>query len=500
MNSEKTFFGHPRGLATLFFTEFWERFSYYGMRALLVLFMVASIETGGLGLDDKSATAIYGLYTMFVYLLALPGGWLADRFFGLQKAVWYGGIIIACGHFAMAVPTDEFFFIGLILIVIGTGLLKPNISSIVGGLYKDNEPARRDAGFSIFYMGINLGAVIAPLITGYLGESINWHLGFGAAGVGMLLGVIQYRASSKYLGDIGAQPEGYDPADTKQIGFRRKVKLGIWAFLIGLIALVLATTFGTINIDVVSVANISSFVVAAALVLFFVAIFLFSGLNQDEKKKIGAIALLLLFSAVFWSGFEQAGSSLNLFAERYTDRMIGGWEMPASFLQSVNPMFIIILSPVFGWFWIQLAKRNLNPSIPLKFAFGLIFLGLGFGVMILAATLVISSDTVLPTWLLITYFLHTTGELFLSPVGLSAVTKLAPKRLVGQMMGAWFMSVAFGNLIAGLVAGEFDQNAIAENPSLLPDIFQFITIFIVGAGIVALILTPLIRKLTGNVH
>ncbi|WMN06673.1 peptide MFS transporter [Marivirga arenosa] len=500
MNSEKTFFGHPRGLATLFFTEFWERFSYYGMRALLVLFMVASIETGGLGLDDKSATAIYGLYTMFVYLLALPGGWLADRFFGLQKAVWYGGIIIACGHFAMAVPTDEFFFIGLILIVIGTGLLKPNISSIVGGLYKDNEPARRDAGFSIFYMGINLGAVIAPLITGYLGESINWHLGFGAAGVGMLLGVIQYRASSKYLGDIGAQPEGYDPADTKQIGFRRKVKLGIWTFLIGLIALVLATTFGIINIDVVSVANISSFVVAAALVLFFVAIFLFSGLNQDEKKKIGAIALLLLFSAVFWSGFEQAGSSLNLFAERYTDRMIGGWEMPASFLQSVNPMFIIILSPVFGWFWIQLAKRNLNPSIPLKFAFGLIFLGLGFGVMILAATLVISSDTVLPTWLLITYFLHTTGELFLSPVGLSAVTKLAPKRLVGQMMGAWFMSVAFGNLIAGLVAGEFDQNAIAENPSLLPDIFQFITIFIVGAGIVALILTPLIRKLTGNVH
>ncbi|WP_296623493.1 peptide MFS transporter [Marivirga sp.] len=500
MNSEKTFFGHPRGLATLFFTEFWERFSYYGMRALLVLFMVASIETGGLGLDDKSATAIYGLYTMFVYLLALPGGWLADRFFGLQKAVLYGGIIIACGHFAMAIPTQEFFFIGLILIVIGTGLLKPNISSIVGGLYKDNEPARRDAGFSLFYMGINLGGFIAPLITGYLGESVNWHYGFAAAGFGMLLGVIQYRASSKYLGNIGAQPEGYDPANEKQIAFRKKVKLGIFAFLGALIILVLLTTLGYIDINVVSVANIASYVVASTLVLFFVSIYLFGGLNKDEKKKIGAIAILLVFSAIFWSGFEQAGSSLNLFAERYTDRMIGGWQMPASYLQSVNPLFIIVLSPVFGWLWIQLAKRNLNPSIPLKFAFGLIFLGLGFATMIIAAYLLLSADTVLPTWLLITYFLHTTGELFLSPVGLSAVTKLAPKRLVGQMMGAWFMSVAFGNLIAGLVAGQFDEKAIAKDPSLLPDIFQFITIFIVGAGILALIFTPLIRKLTGNVH
>lgn len=500
MNSEKTFFGHPRGLATLFFTEFWERFSYYGMRALLVLFLVDSIETGGFGLDDKSANAIYGLYTMFVYLLALPGGWLADRFFGLQKSVWYGGIIIACGHFSMAIPTEEFFFIGLILIVIGTGLLKPNISSIVGGLYKDDEPARRDAGFSIFYMGINLGAVIAPLITGYLGESINWHLGFAAAGVGMLLGVIQYRVSSKTLGNIGAEPEGFDPANERQIAFRKKVKLGLFGFLALLILLVLLTTLGYIDINVVSVANVAFYVVAAVLVLFFAAIFLFGGLNKDEKKKIWAIAILLVFSAIFWSGFEQAGSSLNLFAERYTDRFIGGWEMPASFLQSINPTFIIILSPVFGWFWIQLAKRNLNPSIPLKFAFGLIFLGLGFATMIIASYLLISADKVLPTWLLITYFLHTTGELFLSPVGLSAVTKLAPKRLVGQMMGAWFMSVAFGNLIAGLVAGEFDKNAIAEDPSLLPDIFQFITIFIVGAGIVALLFTPLIRKLTGNVH
>ncbi|MBK6264249.1 peptide MFS transporter [Marivirga sp. S37H4] len=499
MSSEKTFFGHPRGLATLFFTEMWERFSYYGMRALLVLFMVAAIEDGGMGIDDKSATAIYGLYTMFVYLLALPGGWLADRFFGLQKAVWYGGIIIAAGHFCMAIPSDEFFFIGLVLIVLGTGLLKPNISSIVGGLYSDNEPAKRDAGFSIFYMGINLGAFIAPLITGYLGESVDWHLGFAAAGFGMLLGVIQYKITSKNLDGVGLHPEGYDPANSQQIKLRKKIKIGIWVFLLALVALILLTTLGYVGIDAVKIASVAKYVVAGALVLFFLVTFLFGGLNKDETKKVGAIALLLIFSAVFWSGFEQAGSSLNLFAERYTDREIGNWLMPASWLQSANPLFIIVLSPVFGWLWVQLAKRNLNPNIPIKFAFGLILLGLGFAVMVAASLIVVSGDSALPTWLLLTYFLHTSGELFISPVGLSAVTKLAPKRLVGQMMGAWFMSVAFGNLIAGIVAGEFDQDAIANDPSLLPDIFIYITQFTIGAGIAVLILSPVIKRLTGNV-
>jgi POT family proton-dependent oligopeptide transporter len=499
MSSTKTFFGHPRGLATLFFTEMWERFSYYGMRAILVLFMVAAIEKGGLGIDDKQATAIYGLYTMFVYLLALPGGWLADRFFGLQKSVWYGGIIIALGHFSMALPMTEFFFIGLILIVIGTGLLKPNISSIVGGLYPEDQPTKRDAGFSVFYMGINIGAFISPLIVGTLGENVNWHLGFGIAGFGMLIGLIQYKATQKYLGDVGAVPEGYDAKDEKQLKFRSKVKIGITIFLVALVVLVLLTTLGYININAYYIASISKYILASVLILFFLAIFLFGKLNSDEKKKVGALAILLIFSAIFWSGFEQAGSSLNLFASRYADRYIFGYEMAASVLQSANPMFIIILSPVFGWLWVKLASKNLNPNTPIKFAFGLILLGLGFAVMIIASFIVVEHTKASYGWLLLTYMLHTAGELFLSPVGLSATTKLAPKRLVGQMMGAWFMSVAFGNLIAGLVAGEFDEKAIEANPSLLPDIFTFITLFTVGAGVILLIFSPLIRKLTGNV-
>ena len=499
MSSGKTFFGHPRGLATLFFTEMWERFSYYGMRAILVLFMVAAIEDGGLGIDDKQATAIYGLYTMFVYLLALPGGWLADRFFGLQKSVWYGGIIIALGHFSMALPMTEFFFIGLVLIVIGTGLLKPNISSIVGGLYPEDEPARRDAGFSIFYMGINIGAFISPLIVGTLGENVNWHLGFAIAGFGMLIGLIQYKATQKHLGDVGAYPEGFDAKDEKQIRFRGQVKIGISVFLLALVALILTTTLGYIDINAYYIASISKYILAAVLVLFFLAIFLFGNLNSDEKKKVGALAVLLIFSAIFWSGFEQAGSSLNLFASRYADRYIFGYEMAASVLQSANPMFIIILSPVFGWLWVKLASKHLNPNTPVKFAFALILLGLGFAVMVLAAFIVVEHSDASFGWLLLTYMLHTAGELFLSPVGLSATTKLAPKRFVGQMMGAWFMSVAFGNLIAGLVAGEFDSEAIEATPSLLPDIFTFITLFTVGAGVVALIISPLVRKLSGSV-
>jgi len=494
-----SFFGHPRGLATLFFTEMWERFSYYGMRAILVLFMVDAISRGGLGLDDKTATAIYGLYTMFVYLLALPGGWLADKFLGLQKAIWYGGIIIALGHFSMAIPGNNTFYLGLILIVIGTGLLKPNISSIVGGLYGEDEQARRDAGFSIFYMGINIGAFIAPLVTGFLGEGINWHYGFAAAGVGMVFGLIQYKLTEKYLGNIGAEPEQIDDP-VKQRLHHNRIRNGLWVLGIVITLFVLGAMGSLYTINPVAIADASGIIIFFLVIAYFLYVYIVEELTDDQKKKIGVIAALFIFSAIFWSGFEQAGSSLNLFAERYTDRNLFGWLMPASWLQSVNPIFIILLAPVFGWLWVALAQKNLEPSTPVKFALGLIFLGFGFLVMMFASFYVIGGNQVLPTWLIMTYFLHTTGELCLSPVGLSAVTKLAPKKLVGQMMGIWFMSIAFGNLIAGRVAGQFDEQAIQADPSLLPDLFWIIVMTTVGGGLLLLFFGKPIRKLMGNIH
>lgn len=495
----KTFMGHPRGLATLFFTEMWERFSYYGMRALLILYMTAEIVDGGLNLDDKVAAAVYGLYAMFVYLLALPGGWLADRFFGLRKAVWYGGILIAIGHFSMALPFDAGFYLGLLFIVLGTGLLKPNISSIVGGLYHEDEQARRDAGFSIFYMGINIGAFIAPLIVGWLGENIHWHYGFGAAGIGMVIGLIQYKLTEKYLGDVGLEPEKLkDNVRDKQV--RKGIRTGIFTFLFALAILVWLLLAGIVVVNPVTLANISAYVIFGTFVLYFLYLFLFQKLTIDEKKKIGVIAILFIFSAVFWSGFEQAGSSLNLFAERYTDREVFGWLMPASWLQSVNPLFIILLAPFIGAFWVKLARKNLHPYTPVKFALGLIFLGLGFAIMAWASLYVVQDTKVLPTWLIFTYLFHTTGELCLSPIGLSAVTKLAPKKLVGQMMGVWFMSLSFGNLIAGLVAGEFDEDAISTDPGLLPDLFWNIVFTTVGSGVLLVILYKPIKKLMGRVH
>ncbi len=493
--------GHPRGLATLFYTEMWERFSFYGMRAILVLFMVDAINNGGMGLDDQRATAIYGLYTMFVYLFALPGGWLADRLFGLRKAIWYGGIFITLGHFSMAIPTDETFYLGLALIVIGTGLLKPNISSIVGELYSENEQSRRDAGFSIFYMGINIGAFISPLIVGWLaeGEGGNWHYGFAAAGVGMLLGLIQYKATEHYLEDAGTKTISRLPED-KELLMKKRIRASLWMFSAVGVIIAALMMMGYVSIDPLFLANVSGFVILGIVILYFLYVFAFEGLTVLQRKKVGVIAALFLFSAVFWSGFEQAGSSLNLFAERYTNRDIFGWLMPASWLQSINPIFIIILAPMFGWLWVNLAKRHLEPSTPLKFAFGLIFLGLGFLIMMFASYYVVAGNEVLPTWLIMTYLLHTIGELCISPVGLSAVTKLSPKRLVGQMMGVWFMSIAYGNLLAGQLAGRFDGEAIEADPTLLPDLFWMIVLTTVGGGLFLMLISRPIRRLMGEIH
>ena len=487
---------HPRGLYTLFFTEMWERFSYYGMRALLVLFMTASIADGGLGLDDVSATSIYGLYTAAVYLACLPGGWIADRMLGAQRCIWYGGIIIMCGHFILAIPAVPTFFIGLIFVVLGTGLLKPNVSAIVGELYPQGGAAC-DAGYTIFYMGINIGAMLGPLVCSALGESrlFGWHYGFAAAGFGMLFGVIQFRLTRAKLGDAGRFP-AHLRTDGKVTGPPRFgwqiIYLGL-GFVVLLSVLVLS---GVIRINALSLAQITTYIIATIAAAFFVYLYLFGRLDFDEKKRVGVIMILVVCGAVFWSGFEQAGSSLNLFAERYTERGFFGREIPAGWSQSLNPMFILIFSPFIASLWVNLAKRNLNPSIPLKFAFGLIQLGLGFLVMVFAAKLVVTGDKVLPTWLILTYMLHTTGELCLSPVGLSAVCKLAPKRFVSQMMGTWFLGTSLGNLMAGLVAGRFDPDSLQEMPNLYMQIVLISTI----VGILLLLFLKPIKKMMGDIE
>jgi POT family proton-dependent oligopeptide transporter len=482
-------FGHPRGLSTLFFTEMWERFSYYGMRAILVLFMTNAIATGGMGLDDVTATAIYGLYTAAVYLVALPGGWVADRLLGLRRSVFYGGCVIAAGHFTLAVPSTTTFYLGLVLIVIGTGLLKPNISAVVGDLYPEGG-ARRDAGFSIYYMGINVGGFFGPLVCGYLGETINWHLGFSAAGVGMVLGLIQYQLGGKHLGTAG-QLKGEAHSPEARARARRSLFRGIEG-VVGL-ALILAAlqAIGAIRVTLLGFVDSTGIFIVALAAAFLLYVTFFGGLTVVERKRIGVIAVCFLAAACFWSGFEQAGSSMNLFAERLTDRMIGGWEMPASWLQSVNALFIVALAPIFSALWIRLGSRS--PSITAKMGLGLLQLGMGFAVMAWASVNARPENPVNPSWLVATYFFHTTGELCLSPIGLSSITKLSPHRYVGQMMGIWFMGAALGNLVAGRVAG-----LIESLP--LPQLFGAVTLFSMGTGLLLLVFTKPLKAWAGGVR
>jgi proton-dependent oligopeptide transporter, POT family len=419
----------------------------------------------------------------------LPGGWIADRLLGQRRSVFVGGVVIAAGHFTLAIPSLATFYTGLILIVLGTGLLKPNISAIVGDLYPEGG-GRRDAGFSIYYMGINVGAFLGPLVCGYLGEHINWHLGFSAAGFGMVLGLIQYSWGGKYLGHAGQlKPEARAPAVRTQA--IRSLLLGIGAAIAAALLLAGLQSAGILQMTLVGFARATGFFIVLLATAFLGYVFFLGNLTRVERKRVGVIAVCFLASAIFWSGFEQAGSSMNLFAERLTERTIFGWEMPASWLQSVNSTFIILLAPVFSALWLWLGSRN--PSIPVKFACGLIQLGLGFLVLAWASFYATNGSLVSPSWLVVTYFLHTTGELCLSPVGLSSITKLSPPRFVGQMMGIWFMGSALGNLIAGLVAG-----LIETLP--LPQLFGSVCLFTAGAGVLLLLFSKPIRKMAQGVQ
>jgi POT family proton-dependent oligopeptide transporter len=485
--AHEQWFGHPRGLFTLFMTEMWERFTYYGMRAILVLFLVAGFETGGLGLDDKTATAIYGLYIGGTYLLCLLGGWIADRIWGAQRAVWWGGILIMVGNGLLALGETRWFFVGLVVIVLGVGLLKPNISAIVAGIYPEGG-SNRDAGFSIFYMGINLGATLGSIFVPIVAAQFGWSAGFALPAIGMLFGLLQFKLTKHHLRGAGEAAAGIA---TRGRGSWTPVLIGLALLAI----LMLLALTGAVRLDPVAINRGASGVILAFAFLYFVYLGFFAGLDAAERKRVMVMFLLFLACAMFWAGFEQTGASLNLFADRYTDRLMFGWEMPAGVLQGVNSTFIIIFAPVFAALWVWLGQRNLDPSAPAKFGIGLILMGIGFLVMYLASQHVVAGEKVLPTWLVLTYMLHTFGELCLSPVGLSSFTKLAPARFVGQSLGLWFMATALGNNIAGQISGEFDPNNLPAMPG------QFMFIFWWGAlaGLVMLLLTPWTRKLMGGV-
>jgi proton-dependent oligopeptide transporter, POT family len=560
-SQDTSFFGHPKGLATLFAAEMWERFSYYGLRPLLVLFMAAAMAEGGFGFERTQASAIVGIYGAFVYLMSLPGGWVADRLLGLRKAVLIGAVLISGGHISIGLSglasSKVPFFAGLVLIVLGTGLLKPNISALVGDLYPEGG-ARRDAGFSIYYMGINIGAFFGQILTGSLAAAFGWHYGFGLAGVGMLIGLTVFAlAARSTLGDAGAEPARHpDP-----VVQARQEKLGwtaTYAFVALIVVLFLAAALGFITIDAQAVGRYMTGSMIALAIGFFAYMFIAGGLNADEMKRVVVIMVLFVFAAIFWSAFEQAPTSLNLFANDFTQRVydtswipgglrqpmlllgavsllgVVGWfvahvlrnrttvgfngktallvllvgtvmlsvglvagsptfEVPTTWFQSVNALCIILFAPVFAAIWVGSARRGWDLSSPAKFALGLAFAGIGFLIMIYAANVVVAGGgiRVAPWWLVASYFFQSIGELCLSPVGLSSMTKLSPRKFVGQMMGVWFLASALGNLIGGLVGGHVDP----EKLELMPTLFTRTTVALFGAAIILALLAIPIRSM-----
>jgi len=483
IQSDTRFFGHPRGLATLFFTEMWERYSYYGTRALLILFMTNRVASGGLGFSDERAGAIYGFYVAMVYLLTVPGGWVADRIIGQRRAVLLGGILISAGNFCLAAPSVTVFYAGLGLLMLGTGLLKANVSTLVGGLYATGDK-RRDSGFSIFYMGINLGAFVSPLICGWVAQKYGWRWGFATSAVGMVAGLIQYVMGGKLLGPTGLQPSSTGDPERD----RAQKRNGTIAALGGLALLLLLVVLGAYDVIHLTADLISN---ALGWVLIVVPVAVFSwmifgkGWTAEERKRAAAIFVLFAAAAIFWASFEQAGTSLNLFGERNTDRHVLGYEFPAAWFQSVQPILVILLAPVFAWLWLAMGRRE--PSSPAKFSMGLVFGGLAFAVMVPAA----HSMGVSSWWLVSCYLLQTLGELCLSPVGLSAMTKLAPQRAVGLIMGIWFLASSIGNWLAGRAGGLFSSMP-------LPKLFGSVAaISLVAAVILFLLIRPTKRMMSG---
>jgi len=488
--SQRAFFGHPRALSTLFFAELWERFSYYGMRALLVLFLVDAVGRGGFGLDDASATALYGLYAAGVYIASLPGGWIADRLLGGQRAVLWGGALITLGHLILSLAGSlGAFCAGLLVIVLGTGLLKPNIASLVAALYPGGG-ARRDAGFTVFYMGINIGGMFGPFATAWLAQRYGWHVGFLAAALGMAIGLAWYLGTRHKLGDAGRLPAPHPRGDAGRARDGKRALTGLAVLALG--AAVLAS--GVTQLGPVQLRGYAIWVILSLVGAWFGYLLGFAGLEPAERRRAGALGLLMLASTVFWSGFEQAGSSMTLFAERFTDRSLGGFEIPTGWFQMLNSAFIIVFAPMFSALWTALGSRGRDLSTGLKFVLGLGGMAAGFVVMAAGAKLVAAGGLAGPGWLIGAYLLHTFGELALSPVGMSAATKLVPARFTGQSMGLWYASMSLGNLLASLIAGDFDASRIDAMPG------QYLRIVLFGAVAALLLLAalPWMRRATGT--
>ncbi|WP_169393314.1 MULTISPECIES: peptide MFS transporter [Psychrobacter] len=492
------FLGHPKPLQSLFFTEMWERFSYYSIRPLLVLFMVAAVSRGGFGFDEATAAAIYGIFAGSLYLAAVPGGWLADNWLGQERALWWGSIVIASGHLCIALSAvmgRALFFLGLMFIVIGSGLFKTCISVMVGTLYPRGD-RRRDAGFTLFYMGINLGSLFAALIVGVFKEKELWHIGFGVGGVGMLISLLIYRFVAQKSLSSFARAKNIT-ADWEVVNSRYK-NIGTW--VLGAVALAVVIigliVSGVMPFNPVIVAEYMTYSIATVVLLYFVVMFLSPRLSGADKKRLLVCLLLIIGSTLFWSSFDQQPTSFNLFADRYTDLEVMGFHIPSIWFQSLNPFFILLLAPIVSIIWLKLGAKGLEPNSMVKFAIGMLLAAAGFGLMIMASKSILGGNGVLasPLWLVGSLFLLTLGELALSPVGLSSMTRLAPEGMQGQIMGLFFASVAMGNLIAAFFGGHVTADKIEG----LPGLFSMMAIFLAVTAVILLVLSKPMSAMINN--
>lgn len=490
--------GHPKGLYSLFFTEMWERFSYYGMRALLTIFLTAELVTGGFGLDRAESLKVYGIFTALVYLTPIIGGWFSDKVLGQRKSILIGGITMAIGQFMLAASSttafiqdlDErkaFFYLGLGVLILGNGFFKPNISTIVGDLY-DNDDPRKDGGFTIFYMGINIGAFFSPFVAGTLGEKVGWPYGYLAAGIGMLLGVLWFHIKRSTLNDLGLPPKAYKEGRNF---LNSKDWLDVILYTIGSVGLVFGIMlFWNNTEDLVHTIVIWVSGIAGAL---FLGMSIFKGTNgSTEWSRVFVILILAFFNIVFWAGFEQAGGTFTLFANDNTDRVVGGFEIPTTWFQNVNPIAIVTLAPLFSLLWIKLSQKKMNPRTPVKFAMAMFIGAVAFYIMSIANNNAQDGNLVSPMWLVVVYVLLTVGELMLSPIGLSMVTKLSPGKITSIMMGVWMASFALGNYLAATLEQILVQYDF--------DLYPFIATLMVGSGVCLLLLSPFLNRQMKGIH